>query len=254
MLRDDASSEKGRRLADEAGVFQACEVPRFRGIGLKRMVVQIDVIGHAVNHVDLRMGFGKCDNPRDCAGIIDVVRIQPADDFAVGGADTLVNRVGLSLVLFRDPFDTVTETPKHINSIVSAAAVEHDVFDIGAGLRGDAFKCTLNELPLVVGGCNNADFHDISGNSTMLWPSELVIVHLVSMAESSRWSSPSPASEGTKQGARLMSKYPPPDGSGIETAPPWPRRAVTSPFIWLSCCTSIFTFAIGAQFGRAISR
>src|ERR1700692_645420 len=50
MLRDDASSEKSRGLANEAGLPQAREIPSFTGIGFESLIGQVDMIGHAIDH------------------------------------------------------------------------------------------------------------------------------------------------------------------------------------------------------------
>ena len=126
-----------------AGVPHARDVPRLSRISLEGLIAQIDMIGHAVDHIDIRVASKKATTCAIALGIIDVIGIQPADDLAIGGADPLVDGVGLAFVCFRYPSHAAAEALEHIDGVVGAAAVEHDMFDLGAGLRRDALKGTF---------------------------------------------------------------------------------------------------------------
>src|SRR5471032_167629 len=65
MLRNDPSSEKSRRLTNEAGLPQAREIPSFTGIGLESLIAQIDMIGHTVDHIDIRVSIEECRHTCD---------------------------------------------------------------------------------------------------------------------------------------------------------------------------------------------
>src|SRR5450631_653075 len=167
MLRDDASSEKSRGLANDTGVPHSRDLPRLGRISLESVIGQVDVIGHAVNDVDIRMAFEECNDARDRIRIVYIVRVQPADNLAIGGTDSLVDCVGLAVVAFRDPSYAVAEPTEHSGSVVRAAAIEYDMFNVSAGLDGNALKGAPDELSLVEGWCYDADLHGelLSANS-----------------------------------------------------------------------------------------
>src|SRR5450432_756842 len=167
VLLDDAPSKKSRRLTNEAGLPQAREIPSFTGIGFESLIAQIDMIGHTVDHIDIRVSIEECRHACDRTGIVDVIRIQPADDLAIGSSDSLVDSVGLAVVAFRDPSHAVAEPIEYSSGVVRAAAIEYDMFNVSAGLDGNALKGAPDELSLVEGWRYDADLHGglLSANS-----------------------------------------------------------------------------------------
>lgn len=220
------------------------------------MIHKIDVVSHAVDHIDLRMSFEIGNDACNSIWIIDVVGIEPADDFTIRGADALVDGIGLALVLLRCPFDAVAETLEYLDGVVGTTAVENHVVDVDATLRGNAFQSPLNELSLIVRRRNNANSHveTLSGNSEIDEPSLQTISHFFRMTDSSRRSSPTPVSAGMNEGVSSISKKPPAGGNGTDSFPSLPRGTLISALALSFCRTCIVTLDTGAQLGTAISR
>src|SRR5260221_14357079 len=105
------------------------------------------------------MRIEECDDTSDRAGIIDVVRIQPAENLAVAGSDSFIDRMTLPPVFFRNPANAASEALEHFDGVVVAATVKDEVLYLDAGLRRNALERALDELCLIVGGGHHADFH-----------------------------------------------------------------------------------------------
>jgi len=47
--------------------------------------------------------FNRGTNAVNCAGVVNIIGVQPADDLAIGGVDALIDGIGLPLVYLRYP-------------------------------------------------------------------------------------------------------------------------------------------------------
>ena len=152
------------------------------------MIVQVDVVGHAIDHIDFGVGFEDCYNAGNGARVKDVIGVQPADDFSIGGADAFGDGIGLPLVFLRYPTYLWAETFEYFDRVVRAAAIEDHVLNFGTRLVGHALQRSLNELPLVKGGGDDADFHAeiFSGNNSIQAAFSPTMTHRCNITESSR--------------------------------------------------------------------
>src|SRR5258708_23706957 len=98
-----APPEEQRRLADEAGFFQPLKVPGLGGVRLENAIFEIDMVGHAIDYIDFRVSFEERHDAGNCAGIVNIIGVQPADDLAIRRDDAFVDGVRLSFVFLRYP-------------------------------------------------------------------------------------------------------------------------------------------------------
>src|SRR6516225_3754886 len=108
------------RLTNETHVLQARKMPWFRWVDIDDAIVVRNVIRHPIDGVQLRMcgqEFGrKLNRPR----IIDVIGVKPADDIATSHLNTLVDRIGLSLVGLGYPSEVSSILLENVESAVGA--------------------------------------------------------------------------------------------------------------------------------------
>ena len=145
----------------------------------------VEVVGHAIHHVDGRIGREKFGYARERTRVIDIIGVQPADDVAVGRPDPLVYRVRLTLVLFRNPSSAATGGLEYRQGIIRAGTIHHQMLDRSPGLDCHAFQRSTDELPLIERGGYYGYLHGI-GNSSVRPPLARMILQRTNKAESSR--------------------------------------------------------------------
>ncbi|KZC24514.1 hypothetical protein RHOFW104T7_08420 [Rhodanobacter thiooxydans] len=96
------------------------------------------MVGHTIYHVDVRISLKEVDNSRKCSWVVNVIRIEPADDIAIGRADPFVDRIALAAIRLRYPTDAMAKTGKNSGRLVAAPAVEHHMLQSGHLLIGYA--------------------------------------------------------------------------------------------------------------------
>src|ERR1035437_1868163 len=100
------------------------EVPWRRGVSFERAIVEKNVVGPAIDHIDFGVGFEERHHAGDGAGIVDIIGVQPANDLAIRGADAFVDGMGLPTVFLRYPAHRRAEMLEYMDSVVRAAAIE----------------------------------------------------------------------------------------------------------------------------------
>ena len=100
-----------------------------------------------------------------------IIRIKEADDIACGHSDTFVHGVVDSIVLFRNPAHMAPEVlfivSKHGYSAIGAAAIDHDKLVVCIRLGAHALQRIEEGRCAVEAGCDDADFHGISGADSL---------------------------------------------------------------------------------------
>ena len=129
MFFDYPPPEEQRWLTDEAGFFQPLKVEGLGGVRFESVIFEIDMVGHTIDYIDFRVSFEKRHNAGDCAGVVNVIGVQPADDLAIRRDDAFVDGIRLSFVFLRYPMHWRAKTFEDFDRVVRAAAIADDMLD-----------------------------------------------------------------------------------------------------------------------------
>ena len=84
------------------------------------------------------------------AGQIHIVRVEPAQDVAGRAREASIDRRGLAAVFFTDPVgETLLMPLDDLDTLVCAAAIQHDVLEIGILLADDRENRIFEKLALI---------------------------------------------------------------------------------------------------------
>ena len=91
-------------------------------------------------------------------GGVEVVAIDVGVDVAGGAGETLVEGVGLAVVLFADPIgEMLLVFFDDVDAAVGAATVDEDVFEVGVALAEDGVDGLLEVLRLLIAGGDDGE-------------------------------------------------------------------------------------------------
>src|SRR5271166_5292008 len=82
IFLDRTAPKKSRRLTNDAVVDERFKRPLFSGILIDYDPMFVDVVGSTVNHVNLGMHRKEFPNPTQRLRIVNIIRIQPANDLS----------------------------------------------------------------------------------------------------------------------------------------------------------------------------
>ena len=83
-----------------------------------------------------------------------VIRIQVTPDFASRHPESLVDRISLAPVWFRDNLE-MTVWFQNLQGLIGRTAINYNMLKIWIILRQNALNCFSNEFPLVIRGGHN---------------------------------------------------------------------------------------------------
>jgi hypothetical protein len=152
-----APPEKDGRLAQKTDLFQSLRVPGFRRVGLHNPTLHIDMITPSVNHLHLRVLSKKIRHAIQRLRVIDVIRVEPADDVSSRGADSLVDGIRLAPVSLRDPAKATLPSSQYLQGLIRAPAIDDHVFQTRNILIQDTPDGPADEIPLIQRRRNDTD-------------------------------------------------------------------------------------------------
>ncbi len=120
--------------------------------------VFVDRLNVAENERSFRVLAEGFHRAGDRAWVIEVIRIEPADDLTRGFGKPLVNTVCLPLVLFGNPAREFRRVLlDDLDTVIGRTAIDDPVFNVGIILFQDRANCLLKKGSLVEGGGDNGD-------------------------------------------------------------------------------------------------
>src|SRR5215469_10650358 len=91
-------------------------------------------------------GWRRCARSHSCA----IVAVEPAKDNTSSSSETFIDRRCLSPIRLRPPKrQPLFPGPDHINALISAATIHHDIIKTWIFLAQDAVECFSEVPPLI---------------------------------------------------------------------------------------------------------
>ncbi len=146
----DAAFHEHRRMEDARQALAHANLEAWVDRAHEGLAVAAEELAAAMGKSHVR-GFQGLYRQADGLRVIDVIRIQDADDPAVGQCEALVEGVADAVVLLAHQIGQAHRlAAQHLESPVGRSAVDDDVLDIREGLRQDRIDRALDRRPAIV--------------------------------------------------------------------------------------------------------
>ena len=114
----------------------------------------------AIDHARRRIFREDASDALQDAGFEEIVAVQPRPDVAVDMRKSFVQSVTLPVIGLAFPVAEVRFiTANDLDTLIGAAAIDHDHFEVGIILREERTQRRLKIGALIEGWRNDADFH-----------------------------------------------------------------------------------------------
>src|SRR5678815_5296732 len=161
---ENATADKRCGLKDDvvAVAEGVLEVPRARYEITVNPTQFVDNTRGTVDDINVRLPFERLDGGADCAGLPDVVSVQPGENVAFGELPSAVDGVKRSPVRFRNPSNPVAMLLEEVDRRIRGPAVDNDALEARIVLRKNALEVGCQIPGVVLTRHHNAHDHSFS--------------------------------------------------------------------------------------------
>ena len=120
-------------------------------------IVFVNMIGVAIHDVDLRMRLEEVQHRVQRIRVVNIVRVEPADNGGSSRGDTFVDRVRMAFIALRGPSKSILVPSQYVERLIAATAVDHNVLQSRYMLIENTLDGAFDVPALIVRRGNDAD-------------------------------------------------------------------------------------------------